>query len=197
MKKEIKNALISVFNKDGLENIVKHLHENGINIYSTGGTSKFIQDLGIPVNEVEELTSYPSILGGRVKTLHPKVFGGILARRDNKEDLKQLKKYQIPQLDLIIVDLYPFKETVKARGTFQEIVEKNDIGGVSLIRAAAKNFNDTVILCKEKSRNWFVDNKITFTTLEERMNLATTAFKVTTKYDKKINEWMESQNVPA
>lgn len=197
MKKEIKNALISVYNKEGLENIAKHLHENGINIYSTGGTSKFIQDLGIPVNEVEELTSYPSILGGRVKTLHPKVFGGILARRDNKEDLKQLKKYQIPQLDLIIVDLYPFKETVKAGGTFQEIVEKIDIGGVSLIRAAAKNFNDTVILCKEKGINWFVDNKITSTTLEERMDLATVAFKVTTKYDKKINEWMESQRVPA
>lgn len=197
MKKEIKNALISVYNKDGLDIIVKHLYENGINIYSTGGTSKFIQDLGILVNEVEELTSYPSILGGRVKTLHPKVFGGILARRDNKEDLKQLKKYQIPQLDLIIVDLYPFKETVKAGGTFQEIVEKIDIGGVSLIRAAAKNFNDTVILCKEKGRNWFVDNKITSTTLEERMDLATVAFKVTTKYDKKINEWMESQNVTA
>ena len=197
MKKEIKNALISVYNKDGLDTLVKHLHENGINIYSTGGTSRFIQDLGIPVNEVEELTSYPSILGGRVKTLHPKVFGGILARRDNKEDLKQLKKYQIPQLDLIIVDLYPFKETVKAGGTFQEIVEKIDIGGVSLIRAAAKNFNDTVILCKEKGINWFVDNKITSTTLEERMDLATVAFKVTTKYDKKINEWMESQNVPA
>lgn len=195
MKKEIKNALISVYNKEGLENIVKHLHENGINIYSTGGTSKFIQELGIPLNEVEELTSYPSILGGRVKTLHPKVFGGILARRDNKSDLKEIKKYQIPQLDLIIVDLYPFKETVKSGGTFEEIVEKIDIGGVSLIRAAAKNFNDTVILCKEKSKNWFVENKITSTTLEERMSLATLAFKVTTKYDKRINEWMENQNV--
>jgi phosphoribosylaminoimidazolecarboxamide formyltransferase/IMP cyclohydrolase len=197
MKKEIKNALISVYNKDGLENLVKHLHESGVNIYSTGGTSKFIQELGIPVNEVEDLTSYPSILGGRVKTLHPKVFGGILARRDNKEDLKQLKKYKIPQIDLIIVDLYPFKETVKSGGTFEEIIEKIDIGGISLIRAAAKNFNDTVIICKEKSRNWFVDNKIISTTLEERMDLATIAFKVTTKYDKKINEWMESQNVPA
>jgi phosphoribosylaminoimidazolecarboxamide formyltransferase/IMP cyclohydrolase len=195
MKKEIKNALISVYNKEGLENIVKHLHENGINIYSTGGTSKFIQELGVPVNEVEELTSYPSILGGRVKTLHPKVFGGILARRDNKSDLKEIKKYQIPQLDLIIVDLYPFKETVKSGGTFDEIVEKIDIGGVSLIRAAAKNFNDTVILCKEKSRNWLIDNKIVSTTLEERMNLATLAFKVTTKYDKRINEWMESQKI--
>jgi phosphoribosylaminoimidazolecarboxamide formyltransferase/IMP cyclohydrolase len=197
MKKEIKNALISVYNKDGLENLVKHLHESGVNIYSTGGTSKFIQELGIPVNEVEDLTSYPSILGGRVKTLHPKVFGGILARRDNKEDLKQLKKYKIPQIDLIIVDLYPFKETVKSGGTFEEIIEKIDIGGISLIRAAAKNFNDTVIICKEKSRNWFVNNKIISTTLEERMDLATIAFKVTTKYDKKINEWMESQSVPA
>ncbi len=197
MKKEIKNALISVYNKDGLENLVKHLHESGVNIYSTGGTSKFIQEIGIPVNEVEDLTSYPSILGGRVKTLHPKVFGGILARRDNKEDLKQLKKYKIPQIDLIIVDLYPFKETVKSGGTFEEIIEKIDIGGISLIRAAAKNFNDTVIICKEKSRNWFVNNKIISTTLEERMDLATIAFKVTTKYDKKINEWMESQSVPA
>ena len=197
MKKEIKNALISVYNKDGLENLVKHLHETGVNIYSTGGTSKFIQEIGIPVNEVEDLTSYPSILGGRVKTLHPKVFGGILARRDNKEDLKQLKKYKIPQIDLIIVDLYPFKETVKSGGTFEEIIEKIDIGGISLIRAAAKNFNDTVIICKEKSRNWFVNNKIISTTLEERMDLATIAFKVTTKYDKKINEWMESQSVPA
>ncbi len=197
MKKEIKNALISVYNKDGLENLVKHLHESGVNIYSTGGTSKFIQEIGIPVNEVEDLTSYPSILGGRVKTLHPKVFGGILARRDNKEDLKQLKKYKIPQIDLIIVDLYPFKETVKSGGTFEEIIEKIDIGGISLIRAAAKNFNDTVIICKEKSRNWFVNNKIISTTLEERMDLATIAFKVTTKYDKKINEWMESQIVPA
>lgn len=197
MKKEIKNALISVYNKDGLENLVKHLHESGVNIYSTGGTSKFIQEIGIPVNEVEDLTSYPSILGGRVKTLHPKVFGGILARRDNKEDLKQLKKYKIPQIDLIIVDLYPFKETVKSGGTFEEIIEKIDIGGISLIRAAAKNFNDTVIICKEKSRNWFVNNKIISTTLEERMDLATIAFKATTKYDKKINEWMESQSVPA
>ncbi len=197
MKKEIKNALISVYNKDGLENLVKHLHESGVNIYSTGGTSKFIQEIGIPVTEVEDLTSYPSILGGRVKTLHPKVFGGILARRDNKEDLKQLKKYKIPQIDLIIVDLYPFKETVKSGGTFEEIIEKIDIGGISLIRAAAKNFNDTVIICKEKSRNWFVNNKIISTTLEERMDLATIAFKVTTKYDKKINEWMESQSVPA
>ena len=197
MKKEIKNALISVYNKDGLENLVKHLHESGVNIYSTGGTSKFIQEIGIPVNEVEDLTSYPSILGGRVKTLHPKVFGGILARRDNKEDLKQLKKYKIPQIDLIIVDLYPFKETVKSGGTFVVIIVKIDIGGISLIRAAAKNFNDTVIICKEKSRNWFVNNKIISTTLEERMDLATIAFKVTTKYDKKINEWMESQSVPA
>jgi phosphoribosylaminoimidazolecarboxamide formyltransferase/IMP cyclohydrolase len=195
MKKEIKNALISVYNKDGLEKIAKHLHESKINIYSTGGTSKFIKDLGIPVNEVEDLTSYPSILGGRVKTLHPKVFGGILARRDNKEDLKQLKKHEIPQLDLIIVDLYPFKETVKNGGTFEEIVEKIDIGGVSLIRAAAKNFNDTVILCKEKSKNWFVDNKITSTTLEERMNLSSLAFKLTTKYDSRISNWMESQSV--
>ena len=191
MKKQIKNAIISVYAKDGLEQLVRHLHKNGVNIYSTGGTSKFIKELGIPVLEVEDLTSYPSILGGRVKTLHPKVFGGILARRDNTEDLKQLKKYKIPQFDLVVVDLYPFKETVKSGASFQEIVEKIDIGGVSLIRAAAKNFNDTTILCKQKSIDWFVDAEVTSTTLEQRMDLATAAFQVTKKYDKSISQWME------
>jgi phosphoribosylaminoimidazolecarboxamide formyltransferase/IMP cyclohydrolase len=196
MRKEIKNALISVYNKEGLDAIAAHLHRNGIKIYSTGGTSKFIKDLEIPVNEVEDLTSYPSILGGRVKTLHPKVFGGILARRDNKEDLKQLKKYQIPQFDLVIVDLYPFKETVKSGATFDEIIEKIDIGGVSLIRAAAKNFHDTVILCKQKNKVWFIQNEIISTTLERRMELASYAFKVTKKYDKLISDWMESNLIP-
>jgi phosphoribosylaminoimidazolecarboxamide formyltransferase/IMP cyclohydrolase len=192
MKKQIKNALISVYSKDNLESLVRYLNENGVNIYSTGGTSKFIQNLGIKVNEVEELTSYPSILGGRVKTLHPKVFGGILARREVKDDLKQLKKYKIPQFDLVVVDLYPFIETVESGGTFEEVIEKIDIGGISLIRATAKNFNDTVILCKQKNIDLFVHNKMIETNLQQRMELATTAFKVTKKYDKQISKWMQS-----
>ncbi len=190
---KIKNALISVYNKNGIEKLVKYLHENNVNIYSTGGTSEFIKNLGILVNEVEDLTSYPSILGGRVKTLHPKVFGGILARRENQDDLDQLSEYKIPQLDLVVVDLYPFEDTVKSGGTFTEIIEKIDIGGVSLIRAAAKNFNDITILCKQKNINWFVKNSKIETSKDERFKLASTAFKITKKYDKLISNWMLSQ----
>ena len=145
MQKQIKSALISVFYKDNLENIVKKLGEQGVTIYSTGGTQKFIEDLGVKCVAVEELTAYPSILGGRVKTLHPKVFGGILARRENPQDLEQLQQYAIPELDLVIVDLYPFEETVKSTKEEQTIIEKIDIGGVSLIRAAGKNYKDVVI----------------------------------------------------
>src|SRR5690348_13717156 len=134
MAKRITSALISVFYKDGLENIVKQLHASGITIYSTGGTQKFIEGQGVPCTSVESLTDYPSILGGRVKTLHPKVFGGILARRENEQDLGQLNEYGIPQIDLVIVDLYPFEETVKSTTEEQKIIEKIDIGGVSLIR---------------------------------------------------------------
>ena len=135
---KLKNALISVFYKDGLEPIVKKLHENGVTLFSTGGTQKFIEDLNIPVTPVEDLTSYPSILGGRVKTLHPKIFGGILSRRDLESDQKEVAEFEIPDIDLVVVDLYPFEETVAAGGTEQEIIEKIDIGGISLIRAAAK-----------------------------------------------------------
>jgi len=132
---------VSVYSKNGLDKIVRKLHELDISIYSTGGTQKFIDDLGIPVTAVEELTSYPSILGGRVKTLHPKVFGGILARRGLREDMTQLTEYQIPEIDLVIVDLYPFEETVKSGAPEDEIIEKIDIGGISLIRAAAKKLS--------------------------------------------------------
>ena len=141
--KPIKSALISVFHKDGLEPIVKALNANNVTIYSTGGTEKFIKELDIPVVAVEDVTSYPSILGGRVKTLHPKVFGGILNRQDHEGDAAELAEYEIPQIDLVIVDLYPFEKTVASGASEQDIVEKIDIGGISLIRAAAKNFKDT------------------------------------------------------
>ena len=139
-----KAALISVFSKEGLEPLIKKFDELGITLYSTGGTEKFIKDLGVPVVPVEDVTSYPSILGGRVKTLHPKVFGGILNRQDNESDVAEMKEYDIPQLDIVIVDLYPFEKTVASGASEQDIVEKIDIGGISLIRAAAKNFKDTL-----------------------------------------------------
>jgi phosphoribosylaminoimidazolecarboxamide formyltransferase/IMP cyclohydrolase len=148
--RKITNALISVFYKDGLEPVVKALHQLGVNIYSTGGTQEFIEKLGIQVHAVEDLTGYPSILGGRVKTLHPKVFGGILARRANEQDQKEVKEFEIPFLDLVIVDLYPFEETVKSTSEEAKIIEKIDIGGVSLIRAAAKNFKDTLIVADKQ-----------------------------------------------
>jgi phosphoribosylaminoimidazolecarboxamide formyltransferase / IMP cyclohydrolase len=150
--KTLKSALISVYHKDKLDHIVKKLDELGVTIYSTGGTQSFIEELGTPVIPVEELTSYPSILGGRVKTLHPKVFGGILNRRDNQGDQQQIAKYEIPEIDLVIVDLYPFEETVASGASDEDIIEKIDIGGISLIRAAAKNFNDVVIV---SSRNQY------------------------------------------
>ena len=143
--KTIKSALISVFSKEGLEPIVRKLDEQNVTIYSTGGTQDFISQLGISVVPVEEITSYPSILGGRVKTLHPKIFGGILNRQDNDSDVKEMQEFEIPQLDLVIVDLYPFEKTVASSASEIEIIEKIDIGGISLIRAAAKNYKDTVI----------------------------------------------------
>ncbi len=146
MRTKIKSALISVYYKDRLDEIVKKLSALGVTIYSTGGTLKFITDLGIKAEAVEDLTGFPEILGGRVKTLHPTVFGGILARRDNPTDLQQLEAHNIPQIDLVIVDLYPFEETVKSTTDEQTIIEKIDIGGISLIRAAAKNFKDTIIV---------------------------------------------------
>ena len=147
--KRMKRALVSVFHKDGLDEILKKLHSEGVSFVSTGGTQSFIESLGLPCDAVEDLTSYPSILGGRVKTLHPKVFGGILARRENENDQKQLAEYEIPEIDLVIVDLYPFEETVASGAEEQAIIEKIDIGGISLIRAAAKNFKDVVIVASK------------------------------------------------
>src|SRR5687768_5738228 len=146
MTKKIKSALISVYYKDGLETIVKQLHALNVKLYSTGGTQKFIEQLNIPVTPVETLTSYPSILGGRVKTLHPAIFGGILGRRELESDIKEMAEYNIPEIDLVIVDLYPFEETLSKTSEEQSIIEKIDIGGVSLIRAAAKNYKDVLIV---------------------------------------------------
>ncbi|MBC7451337.1 MAG: bifunctional phosphoribosylaminoimidazolecarboxamide formyltransferase/IMP cyclohydrolase PurH, partial [Cytophagales bacterium] len=147
--KRIKSALISVFYKDNLDSLVKKLHSNGVTLYSTGGTQQFIEALGIPVTAVEDLTGYPSILGGRVKTLHPGVFGGILNRRENEKDKEEIIQFNIPEIDLVIVDLYPFEETVASGADKQAVIEKIDIGGVSLIRAAAKNHKDVVILASK------------------------------------------------
>ncbi|WP_423737075.1 bifunctional phosphoribosylaminoimidazolecarboxamide formyltransferase/IMP cyclohydrolase [Chitinophaga caseinilytica] len=192
MQKQIKSALISVFYKDNLENIVKALGQQGVTIYSTGGTQKFIEDLGVKCVAVEDLTAYPSILGGRVKTLHPKVFGGILARRENPQDLEQLAQYEIPEIDLVIVDLYPFEETVKSTTEEQAIIEKIDIGGVSLIRAAGKNYKDVVIVASKDQygslEQVLVDGKGA-TTLEQRRFFAAKAFEVCAHYDVAIASW--------
>ncbi|MEQ8908985.1 MAG: bifunctional phosphoribosylaminoimidazolecarboxamide formyltransferase/IMP cyclohydrolase [Vicingaceae bacterium] len=190
--KTIKNALISVFYKDGLDEIAKQLNALGVNIYSTGGTQKHIENLGIQVNAVENLTSYPSILGGRVKTLHPKVFGGILARRELQADLDQLSEYEIPEFDLVIVDLYPFEETVASGGGEQEIIEKIDIGGISLIRAAAKNFKDVWIV---SSRNQYdktlslLNEQKGSTELAQRKEFAKEAFDLSSHYDTAIHQY--------
>jgi phosphoribosylaminoimidazolecarboxamide formyltransferase/IMP cyclohydrolase len=184
--KTIQSALISVFSKEGLEPIVRKLHEQNVVFYSTGGTEEFIKNLGIPVIPVEDVTSYPSILGGRVKTLHPKVFGGILNRQDNESDVQQMKEYEIPQIDLVIVDLYPFEKTVASGASEEDIIEKIDIGGISLIRAAAKNFKDTAIVASMDQYSLFLD-MITAqngaTSLEDRKLLATKAFHVSSHYD--------------
>ena len=191
-ERKIKNALISVFNKDGLGPIVQKLNELGVNIYSTGGTQAFIEELGISVNRVEDLTSYPSILGGRVKTLHPKVFGGILSRRALAEDQKQLKEFEIPELDLVIVDLYPFEETVASTDEEQTIIEKIDIGGISLIRAAAKNFRDVMIVPSVQQYSSVLEMLSSgngSTSLIQRKELALEAFKVSSHYDSAISDY--------
>ncbi len=184
--KKIQSALISVFSKDGLEPIVRELHKNEVTIYSTGGTETFIKDLGIPVVPVEDVTSYPSILGGRVKTLHPKIFGGILNRQNHEGDVQQMKEFDIPQIDLVIVDLYPFEKTVASGASEADIIEKIDIGGISLIRAAAKNFQDTIIVPSVNEYALFlqmiVENNGS-TTLAQRRLLATKAFHVSSHYD--------------
>ena len=186
--KKIKNALISVFNKDGLAPIVKKLHQLGVKIYSTGGTQKFIEELSIPVIPVEDLTSYPSILGGRVKTLHPKIFGGILNRRALVEDQKQIKAYEIPEIDLVIVDLYPFEATVAAGASHHDIIEKIDIGGISLIRAAAKNYNDVAIIPSVDLYQSFLEilESKDGTSLDDRKEFAAEAFNISSHYDTKI-----------
>lgn len=195
--RKIQSALISVFYKDGLAPLVQKLHALNITLYSTGGTQKFIEDLNIPVKRVEDLTGYPSILGGRVKTLHPKVFGGILGRRDHAEDVQQMETYEIPNLDLVVVDLYPFEETVKSGGTDAEIIEKIDIGGVSLIRAAAKNFNDTVVIADKSDYATLLDLLNTqdgTTTLEQRKQYAGKAFHITSHYDTKIHQYFNPES---
>ncbi len=186
--KKINNALISVFSKEGLAPIVKKLNEEGVNIYSTGGTQKFIEELSIPVIPVEDLTSYPSILGGRVKTLHPKIFGGILNRRELQEDQDQIKTYNIPEIDLVIVDLYPFEETVNLGASHKDIIEKIDIGGISLIRAAAKNYNDVAIISSMNQYQSFLEilEHKKGTSLEDRKRLAGQAFNISSHYDTKI-----------
>ena len=196
--KTIKSALISVFHKDGLEPVVKKLNDLNVTIYSTGGTEKFIRNLGISVIPVDEVTSYPSILGGRVKTLHPKVFGGILNRQDNENDVAELAEFNIPQIDLVIVDLYPFEKTVAAGATEQDIVEKIDIGGISLIRAAAKNFKDTFIVSSMEQYDPFLNiisqNKGT-TTISERKKFAAKAFNISSHYDTAIFNYFNEEEV--
>jgi phosphoribosylaminoimidazolecarboxamide formyltransferase / IMP cyclohydrolase len=188
-EKRIRSALISVFYKDGLDDIVRMLHSLDIKIFSTGGTFSFINELGIPAEKVEDLTTYPSILGGRVKTLHPSVFGGILARREVAEDLEQLEKYRIPEIDLVIVDLYPFEETLKTVTDNDAIIEKIDIGGISLIRAAAKNYNDVLIISGREQYPGLLailNESKGFTTLGERRHYAARAFQTSSHYDTAI-----------
>jgi phosphoribosylaminoimidazolecarboxamide formyltransferase/IMP cyclohydrolase len=168
--KKIKNALISVYYKDNLEPVIKQLKSLGIKIFSTGGTQEFIENLGVAVTPVETLTSYPSILGGRVKTLHPKIFGGILSRRELQSDIAQLEEFDIPEIDLVIVDLYPFEETVATTTEEQAIIEKIDIGGISLIRAAAKNFKDVIII-SSKNDYQFLHDTILVATKKEAPHL--------------------------
>ena len=192
--KKIKNALISVFHKDGLLEILKKLHQGGVELYSTGGTQEFIESLNYPCKPVENLTGYPSILGGRVKTLHPKVFGGILNRRNNETDKQQIEQYEIPEIDLVIVDLYPFRETLASGAGEQDIIEKIDIGGISLIRAAAKNFNDVIIVASKEQyaplESLLSENGV-YSTIEERKWFAKEAFAVSSAYDTAIFNYFD------
>lgn len=192
--KKIKTALVSVFHKDGLDELLTKLHNDGVQFLSTGGTRAFIESLGFPCAAVEELTTYPSILGGRVKTLHPKVFGGILGRRALAEDQAEMAKFEIPEIDLVIVDLYPFEATVASGADEPAIIEKIDIGGISLIRAAAKNFNDVVIVpskAEYKPLLDIVNQQGAATTLEQRRWFATQAFGVSSHYDTAIHAYFE------
>ncbi len=193
--KRIKTALVSVYHKEGLDEIITKLHEEGVEFLSTGGTRQFIESLGYPCKAVEDLTSYPSILGGRVKTLHPKVFGGILFRRGLEQDQQQVEKYDIPAIDLVIVDLYPFEATVASGAGEAEIIEKIDIGGISLIRAAAKNYNDVVIVASQSQYQPLRDilmERGAQTTLEERRWFAKEAFSVSSGYDTAIFNYFDA-----
>lgn len=199
-ERKIKSALISVFDKGNLDSIAKKLNELGVKIYSTGGTQSFIEDLGIKVERVEDLTDYPSILGGRVKTLHPKIFGGILGRRDLEGDVSQMEEYTIPEIDLVIVDLYPFEDTVASGASNDDIIEKIDIGGVSLIRAAAKNYKDVVIVPSKEQYPKLLDvlnSGSGSTTSEERKQFALSAFNVSSHYDSEIFKYFDAGNTTA
>jgi len=197
--KKIKNALISVFNKEGIDKIAKLLDKNGVKIYSTGGTHAFISKLGIDVKTIEELSSYPAILGGRVKTLHPLVFGGILYQRDSESDVKEVEEYHIPDFDLVIVDLYPFEKTVEEIDDEAQIIEKIDIGGISLIRAAAKNFKDVVVISDSSQYPKLIEmitENAAKTNLEERRNFANFAFHISSHYDTHIfNYFNQKENL--
>lgn len=194
--KKIKTALVSVFHKDGLDSILAKLHAEGVTLLSTGGTQQFIESLGIPCQKVEDLTTYPSILGGRVKTLHPKVFGGILGRRDLESDREQMQQYDIPEIDLVIVDLYPFEQTVASGAAEADIIEKIDIGGISLIRAGAKNFEDVVIVpskAEYADLQTILDAHGAASEREERKALAAKAFGVSSHYDTAIAAWFNGK----
>ncbi len=190
--KKIKTALVSVYHKDGLDELLKKLNDEGVKFLSTGGTQTFIESLGYECLKVEEVRTYPSILGGRVKTLHPKVFGGILGRRENEGDREQMAQYEIPEIDLVIVDLYPFEDTVASGASDADIIEKIDIGGISLIRAGAKNFNDVVIVPSKAEYGVLLEilnKKGAETDIEERKMFAERAFGVSSHYDTAIHAW--------
>ncbi|MET4083708.1 phosphoribosylaminoimidazolecarboxamide formyltransferase/IMP cyclohydrolase [Pedobacter sp. UYP30] len=193
---KVKNALISVYYKDGLAPLVEFLAKNGVQLFSTGGTEQFIKDLNLPVTAVEDLTGYPSILGGRVKTLHPKVFGGILNRRALADDQKQIAEYEIPEIDLVIVDLYPFEETVANGGADADVIEKIDIGGISLIRAAAKNFNDVIVLASKDDYGVLLsqlEEQDCATTVAQRKHFAKKAFHISSHYDTAIFNYFNTE----
>jgi len=198
MNKKIKSALISVFYKDGIDKLAKTLHEQGVKIYSTGGTQTYLEEKGIPCIGVESVTSYPSILGGRVKTLHPKLFGGILGRRENIQDLDEMKSHEIPEIDLVIVNLYPFEETVANTEEESKIIEKIDIGGPSMIRAAAKNHKDVVVLASPDDYAYLNDILLKqegSTTLEQRRALAGKTFQIVTQYNTAISDYFNGSSL--
>ena len=198
--KKIKTALVSVYHKDGLDEILALLNKEGVQFLSTGGTQSFIESLGYPCQAVEDLTGYPSILGGRVKTLHPKVFGGILNRRENESDREQIKQYEIPSIDLVIVDLYPFVDTVASRASHEDIIEKIDIGGISLIRAAAKNYRDVIIVASKAQyaplASLLRENGAQ-SSIDQRRWFAKEAFAVSSSYDSSIFNYFDEENGPS